>query len=284
MAKLILVTATLIALVLIGVGLRLLIRRFNWVKDNVDALQFVVAASQFAIIFIGGGLALYKYWHEQSESRRIAAKETAVQHLVVDGFLLAASEIETAGQQVTFAYMSLMEEDVQDPKAYLLMLRNGWLGNDCCRQMVYGSTGRLAGAVSRIQMTDDAAYYVIMNVYAELCHWMSFVTLYPPDVVFASPQSLRNIKNVVDNYYIFGHTVATKAAEIFVNDEHLTLRAGCFRKNKDFNALTGICRDFMQKHKAYVAQSDQKTRTEKLMELNEWMRQMTGDDGKLKGL
>ena len=57
----------------------------NWIRDNIEMLKL-------AVVVVGGGLALMKYSNEQREGRRIAAREMALRHLVIDGFLVAASE------------------------------------------------------------------------------------------------------------------------------------------------------------------------------------------------
>jgi hypothetical protein len=247
-----------------------------WIKENTAVLQLLV-------IIIGGGLGLWKYWHEQNEARRIAAREMAIDQIVVNGFLIAASEMESAGQQVVFAWLSVENlRSHKDPQSDFAEWRKGLLENGECKRLLYGNDTRFAAATARIRMIHGALYDAIASSYSELCYRMRELALESPDTPFrADPVS---VVFLATNYYRFAGGVATKAAQILTDDAHLTLSTKDVLKDKRLTALIDLCEKYKQKHTAYVeacrTQADLNLKFQKLKELNDWMAQaIDGKDG-----
>jgi hypothetical protein len=251
----------------------------RWIKDNIVVLQFIA-------IVIGGGIGLYEYWQDKNESRRISARELALEHIVVDGFLAGASEIEAAGSQLASAWMYVGELRVSpDPNADLLAFQKGLLTTNLCRQMIYDDNTHLAEGTARIRMLDGDLYYAIFAPYEELVHWMRVLALDPPKVVFASnPQSMVNL---AQNFHHFAADIAAKAAEILSDDDQLSFSTKQIRGNGRFAQLIEVCKQFTSRHKAYVecsrTQDNQQGDNKKLQELNNWMVQVI-NSGKVRAM
>jgi len=238
----------------------------NWVKDNIAVLQFVV-------IVLGGGWGLYQYWHAQTESRRVAARQMAIQHLVVDGFFVAASEVERVGYQVVCAWTSANSlRKHKDPVSDFEAWRKELLQSEHCRLILYGTNAHLAEAMCRVRTVHGVFNYAIINSYAGLRDGVRILASEPADLFLRKSETEMYL---YQNYYMFAGGVAAKAAEVLIDDENLTFSTRHILRNKRLVTLIGLCEQFREKHKAYVdayqAQSDEQATNKRLMELNDWM-------------